>query len=134
MLMKLFTGITAPLARIFADEPTGHAPVVVSVKNTELINDVNLFTLANAISQAGVQASVAISPQSDVKSIQASVDAGSATVVIEVSADNSKWQQVLQLSPVAGTPDGWAGGLPWPYIRANVTALATGPVTVKMGC
>ena len=100
---------------------------------TQVGASIYLETLANAVTATGVIMPAAlVSPQLAMRSFMAS-STGSATVSIEVSNDNVVWLSYITLSPIAGTPDGYADACPWSYIRANVTAVS-GSVTVTMGC
>lgn len=74
-----------------------------------------------------------IAPEYSSRTFQASVVGGTATVAIEVSNTGDNWMPYITLSPVAGTPDGYADVCPWPYVRANPSAN-TGTLTVTVGC
>lgn len=77
----------------------------------------------------------AISPQLAYRSFFAVVtgSGAAASVDIEVSGDNTNWLKVATLTPITGTPDGFADISPWSYVRARVTAN-TGTLTVTVGC
>lgn len=77
----------------------------------------------------------AISPQLAYRSFFAVVtgSGAAASVEIEVSGDNVNWKSLVTLSPITGTPDGFADISPWPYVRARTTAN-TGTLTVTVGC
>ena len=76
-----------------------------------------------------------ISPQLAYRSFFAVVtgSGAAASVDIEISGDNTNWKKLVTLSPIAGTPDGYADISPWPYVRARVTAN-TGTLNVNVGC
>lgn len=100
---------------------------------TQASDSIYLETLASAATSTGtIMPAAMVSPQMAMRSFMASTT-GTATVNIEVSNDNVVWMSYITLSPIAGTPDGFADACPWSYVRANVTAV-TGSVTVTMGC
>ena len=93
-----------------------------------------MFTLADSVSSVSTCRSELVPQSRSNRSFMASVTTGSAVVTIQVSNDNSVYKDLLTLSPSAGSPDGYADINSWPYVRANVTAISTGPLTVTMGC
>lgn len=66
---------------------------------------------------------------------QATLNGGtSATIVIEVSLDNLNFIPLATITLGAGTlSDGFVSSAPWRYVRAHVTALTGGTVTVFVG-
>ncbi len=73
--------------------------------------------------------------ESYLRSFQATlVGGGSATVVIQASLDETGWVDLATITLAAATPsDGFAAEVPWRFVRANITAVATGKVVVTMG-
>lgn len=69
--------------------------------------------------------------------IVAGTGAVSATVLIQVSNDNTNWLEmgVITLSGTTTASDGFAVDAPWVYVRAELSAISgTGAaVTVTMG-
>lgn len=64
----------------------------------------------------------------------ASVSAGTATVIIQVSNDNVVFADLVTLSPTLATVASSVQTCPRPYVRANVTATTgTAAVTVTIG-
>ena len=63
---------------------------------------------------------------------------GAATVVVQVSCDETNWITLGTISLTLGTSatsDGFASDAPWPFVRGNCTAISgTGAsVTLYMG-
>lgn len=94
-----------------------------------------ITTLLKGASDAAPSPGYSFHPEQANRTFQASVvGAGAtATVAIEVSNTGENWMPYLTLSPVAGTPDGYADVCPWPYVRAN-PSVNTGQLTVTVGC
>ena len=92
---------------------------------------------------SGVGASTEVHPAggeglerlSYLRSFQATlVGGGSATVKVQASNDGVGWLDLATITLAAATPsDGFAAEVPWRLVRANVTAIVTGSVTVCMG-
>lgn len=78
-------------------------------------------------------------PQTTFQATVTGTGAVTATVVIEVSLDNTNWVATplgtITLSGTTSASDGFTTDAPWKYVRARVTAITgTGAgVTVDMG-
>lgn len=67
-----------------------------------------------------------------------SAGSGSATVVVQVSCNDSDWITLGTITLTLGTSstsDGFASDAPWPYVRGNCTAISgtNASVTLYMG-
>jgi hypothetical protein len=67
-----------------------------------------------------------------------SAGAGAATVLVQVSCNNSDWITLGTITLTLGTvstSDGLASSASWPYVRGNITAISgtTATVTLYMG-
>jgi hypothetical protein len=61
------------------------------------------------------------------------VGGGSATVKIQASNDNLDFVTLATISlDSTTTSDGFSSAVPWRYVRANTTAVATGKVTATV--
>jgi hypothetical protein len=90
--------------------------------------------LVNADAATGVKSSVTVNRDKVVKGFMASVSAGTATVIIQVSNDNVVFADLVTLSPTLATVASSVQTCPWPYVRANVTATTgSAVVTVTIG-
>lgn len=79
-------------------------------------------------------AGTAVTPSGSVRAFQVygttSSGAGSATVLIEVSNDNSNYETLISFSltldttVVAAGGDGDSSVIPWKYVRVNVSAIS----------
>lgn len=58
---------------------------------------------------------------------------GTATVLIQVSNNNSNWLTLATMSLDSGgtTSDGFVMEAPWMYVRGNVSAITGGSITIK---
>lgn len=95
------------------------------------INDNSVFTLLSAVTTTGAGSGVQFtSPGARVYVYSAA--GSSCTVLIQGSLDNSVWFTLATLTNPAASPSGecWRG-TSWPYIRANVSARASGTITAK---
>ena len=101
---------------------------------TERVIEIRHMVMAST--QASLTSDVEdVSPQQAYRSFMASVSGsgGASSVDIYVSTNKTVWKKLVTLSPIAGTPDGFADLSPWPFVRAVVTAN-TGTLDVEMGC
>ncbi len=91
-------------------------------------------TGAGAAKEVEAPGAAGIAARSYLRSFQVTlVGGGSATVKIQFSNDNSGWVDAGTIDVTAAAPaDGFASEVPWKYVRANVTAIATGSVNVTM--
>jgi hypothetical protein len=96
------------------------------------------YQLCSRVSTPTVGSAVVTAPKVEDpgyrRSFQASlVGGGSATVKIQASNDNKSWLDLATISLTAAAPsDGFSSEVPWIYVRANVTAVATGVVDALM--
>ncbi len=77
-----------------------------------------------------------VSPQQAYRSFMASVTGTGAAASVDIYVSTNKisaWKKLITLSPINGTPDGFADLSPWPFVKAVVTAN-TGTLNVEMGC
>lgn len=96
-----------------------------------MANDNTVFTLLSAVTSTGAGSGVPF--QSEGARVYVYSAAGSsATVLIQGSLDNSVWFTLATVTNPAASPAGevWKGGA-WPFIRANVSARASGTITAK---
>jgi hypothetical protein len=64
-----------------------------------------------------------------------STSTGAATVVVQVSNNNSDWITLGTITLTLGTSstsDGFAALAPWAYVRGNVTAISGTNATVSL--
>ena len=93
-----------------------------------------MIKLLDNVSSVAAGPAIHCSAQKDRRSFFATVTGAgsSATVAIEVSNDAANWMPFVSLTPALGSPDGFAGSVPWPHVRANPSSI-TGNLTVTMG-
>lgn len=94
-------------------------------------NDNTVFTLLSAVTSTGAGSGVPF--QSAGARVYVYSAAGcSATVLIQGSLNNSVWFTLATVTNPAASPAGevWRGTA-WPYIRANVSARASGTLTAQ---
>lgn len=96
-----------------------------------------ITTLLNAVTSTGAGASVQPSlPQRTFEAVVAGTGAVTATVLIQVSNDDTNWltQSTITLSGTTSAADGVALEAPWAYVRGNVSAITgtSAAVTLKM--
>ena len=61
------------------------------------------------------------------------VGGGSGTVRVEASNDNKSWALLATITLSSSTPaDGTSCDVRWPYMRAVITAVATGKIDVSV--
>lgn len=101
---------------------------------------VTTTTLLNAVTVTG--AGTAAQPVGTDKTFHASgttsSGSGAATVLVQVSNDNTNWLTLGTIGLTLGTAatsDGFASRARWKYVRGNVTAISgtTATVTLTMG-
>lgn len=82
----------------------------------------------------GAGSCVDISTLGSLKSIQAIIDSGTATITIQVSntGQDNDWLDYAQLTTSQNAPDGMSDSVAWYFMRAKVTSN-TGYVTVIVG-
>lgn len=94
-------------------------------------NDNTVFTLLSAVTATGAGTGVPFL-SAGAKVYVYSASGSSCTVLIQGSLDNSVWFTLATVTNPAASPSGecWRGTA-WPYIRANVSARASGTITAK---
>ncbi len=94
-------------------------------------NDPSVFTLLSAVTTTGAGSGVPVTAPGT-KVYVYSAAGSSCTVLIQGSLDNSVWFTLATITNPAASPSGecWRG-TSWPYIRANVSARASGTITAK---
>lgn len=99
------------------------------------------YQLASQVAAPGAQTAVytattdnKVEGEGYLRSFQASiVGGGAATVVVQGSNDNKSWLTLATISlDATTTSDGFSSEVPWVWVRANITAVATGKVDVVM--
>ncbi len=94
-------------------------------------NDPSVFTLLSAVTTTGAGSGVPVAAPGT-KVYVYSAAGSSCTVLIQGSLDNVIWFTLATITNPAASPSGecWRG-TSWPYIRANVSARASGTITAK---
>lgn len=97
-----------------------------------MANDPSVFTLLSAVTSTGAGSGIPLATASGAKVYVYSAAGSSCTVLIQGSLDNSVWFTLATITNPAAAPSGecWRGTA-WPYIRANVSARASGTITAK---
>lgn len=94
-------------------------------------NDNTVFTLLSAVTATGAGSGIPFQ-SAGARVYVYSAAGSSATVLIQGSLDNSVWFTLATITNPAASPSGetWRGTA-WPYIRANVSARASGTISAK---
>ena len=101
-----------------------------------------ISTVALLAAATGTGAGSAHEPWNHKRTFQAdgttSAGAGAATILIQVSNDNSNWITMGTITLTLATTsssDGFTSDAPWRYVRANVSAISgtDASVNVRMG-
>lgn len=87
------------------------------------------ITICSAQVATGASASVKVRKINSKRTFSVSI-AGTATVDLEASLDNSHWVKLRTGITASG---GYEDDAPWEYMRSNVTAWTSGAVDVLMG-
>lgn len=97
-----------------------------------MANDPSVFTLLSAVTATGAGSGIPLATASGAKVYVYSAAGSSCTVLVQGSLDNSVWFTLATITNPAASPSGecWRGTA-WPYIRANVSARASGTITAK---
>lgn len=104
-----------------------------------LLNTVNLVTDKTTTGAASTKDASTLGPHRVYAARgTTSAGAGAATILIQGSLDGTNWITLATITLTLATTssaDGFASTAPWPYIRANVSAISgTGAaVTVDAG-
>lgn len=93
-----------------------------------MIQQVRVETLLSAVTVTGAGTATG-KAQGGMKTFQATVSgtgAVTATVLVQVSNDNTNWITLgtISLSGTTSATDGFASEAPWAYYRGNVTAIS----------
>lgn len=92
------------------------------------MNDSTVYTLVTKTgTSTGAGTAVNFANAEGVLVSAVAATASSSTILIQGSMDNSVWKTLATITDVGAEPDGTAyTGNSWPYIRANVSAHASG--------
>jgi len=96
------------------------------------MNDPTVFTLLSAVTTTGAGSAIPFGTASGAKVYVFSAAGSSCTVLIQGSLDGTVWFTLATITNPAASPSGecWRGTA-WPYLRGNVSARASGTLTVK---
>ena len=111
--------------------------MMLKVFKTPTEQVVEIRHMLMSTTQSGVTSDVeCVSPQQPYRCFMAEVSGTGAAASVDIYVSTNKtsaWKKLITLSPITGTPDGFADLSPWPFIKAVVTAN-TGTLNVEMGC
>lgn len=97
-----------------------------------MANDPSVFTLLSAVTTTGAGSGIPLSTAAGAKVFVYSASGSSCTVLVQGSFNNSIWFTLATITNPGASPAGeaWKGSA-WPYIRANVSARASGTITAQ---
>lgn len=102
-----------------------------------LVGHGTVYPLLSSVIATGAGSSV--KPVGSNRTFQAhgttSAGAGAATIVVQVSNNDSDWITLGTISLTLSTTsssDGFASDAPWKYVRGNVTAISGTDATVSL--